>query len=431
MYINYLLVLIFLIGQLSYVAIGQEGVTCTDSYCTAIVKNCPEFHCKGPDMRVYKNATICGCCHLCVKELDEGEVCSPDRSGIIPETMCKPHLKCNKETTNKKISYICKKISDIDPNGCEAARVNISTNMNELAAGPPVPECDEFGEYSSVQCKNGTICYCVDKNGNRIFGSATYDKIDDMNCLCSRQFNQLNRELAEHQFSIDPVFFMRCKANGNYEPFQATNNFTYCVNTTDGILHERAVSKQNTDQLPCAHESYSYNTDCIKRYFEAIKNIELLEDEEYMVVGYDVPKCDLDGNYAPVQCLNDHCYCVNKKGEKIHDTQVARTDIDYAYSQTCSCVRDKELFKDIPDESRDKVTEMFSEYICDKNGNYLPLQCSESFCYCVDRQNGYINSTFLLKTAGEDIRKLDCYINYPTETHHDQSYLELVYDNEF
>ena len=42
---------------------------------------------------------------------------------------------------------------------------------------------------------------------------------------------------------------------------------------------------------------------CIERFFNATKEIQKKEDEGYMVVGYDVPQCDLDGTFAPVQCL--------------------------------------------------------------------------------------------------------------------------------
>jgi hypothetical protein len=35
-----------------------------------------------------------------------------------------------------------------------------------------------------------------------------------------------------------------------------------------------------------------------------IENLENLEGENQIVVGYDVPKCDIDGTFAAVQCMN-------------------------------------------------------------------------------------------------------------------------------
>jgi hypothetical protein len=69
--------------------------------------------------------------------------------------------------------------------------------------------------------------------------------------VCSRQFEEVNGKLSQLEFSIDPVFYLRCKANGNYEPFQFVGNLTYCVNTTSGELHERPVHKRDIDQLSC------------------------------------------------------------------------------------------------------------------------------------------------------------------------------------
>ncbi len=44
---------------------------------------------------------------------------------------------------------------------------------------------------------------------------------------------------------------------------------------------------------------------CIVHYFNVTKQIEKKESEGYLVVGWDKPRCDLDGSYAPVQCLNN------------------------------------------------------------------------------------------------------------------------------
>jgi hypothetical protein len=79
--------------------------------------------------------------------------------------------------------------------------------------------------------------------------------------------------------------------------------------------------------------------------------------------------------------------------------------------QFIDCVRELELIRDISGKDRDKVTELFSHYKCDRNGNYLPLQCSESVCYTVDDTYGYQNSISILKSDSKKIQNL--IENYP------------------
>lgn len=90
------------------------------------------------------------------------------------------------------------------------------------------------------------------------------------------------------------------------------------------------------------------------------------------------------------------------------------------------CVRELELIRDLTGKERDKVTDLFSHYKCDKNGNYLPLQCSESVCYCVDPITGYQNDKSILKTDGNGIKDLKCFDKYP-----DKERLKKIYENEF
>lgn len=65
--------------------------------------------------------------------------------------------------------------------GCERKNLDMSQRPEDVSA-EPIPECDEFGYYGPVRCKNGTFCHCQDREGNRIFGTAPYDQRKDMNC---------------------------------------------------------------------------------------------------------------------------------------------------------------------------------------------------------------------------------------------------------
>lgn len=69
------------------------------------------------------------------------------------------------------------------------------------------------------------------------------------------------------------------------------------------------------------------------------------------------------------------------------------------------------MIRDIKKEDRDKITEIFAHYKCDKSGNYYPMQCAESVCYCVDDYGFSQDSDAILKTDEEGIKKLNatCY----------------------
>ncbi|CAG2121020.1 unnamed protein product, partial [Medioppia subpectinata] len=179
MFIIYLFLIIFV--QNLDVINGQEIRTCDESYCRNPQNGvCKEIHCVGKDKMLYKNATTCGCCHKCIKILEEGDPCQLSMFRTLPESVCGPHLKCQQVDRDR----ICRKISDIPESDDETVGLceRELVDLDKYSVGKPVPECDDFGQYAPKLCRNGTLCHCVDKNGQRIFGSATYDKSDDMDC---------------------------------------------------------------------------------------------------------------------------------------------------------------------------------------------------------------------------------------------------------
>lgn len=50
---------------------------------------------------------------------------------------------------------------------------------------------------------------------------------------------------------------------------------------------------------------YKFETPCIADYNQAVENLVELKDSGLLLINYDLPQCDLDGSYSPVQCLND------------------------------------------------------------------------------------------------------------------------------
>lgn len=110
------------------------------------------------------------------------------------------------------------------------------------------------------------------------------------------------------------------------------------------------------------------------------------------------------------------------KGPQNKVLEVARSDFAFTRSMLdCPCARQLEVVRSIEGRYRNKVTDLFGRYQCDKNGNYLPMQCSDTACYCVSAQNGYLLTdeesadvlSSALRTEPEKLGRLFCYQQYP------------------
>lgn len=53
--------------------------------------------------------------------------------------------------------------------------------LENRAPGSFIPRCKEDGGFEEIQCQ-GSVCYCVDKDGNEIYGTKT-SRPGTPNCL--------------------------------------------------------------------------------------------------------------------------------------------------------------------------------------------------------------------------------------------------------
>lgn len=60
-----------------------------------------------------------------------------------------------------------------------------------------------------------------------------------------------SKDLTHWPNQIEPIFSVRCKPNGNYEPFQIYGNYTYCVEESTGKVIDRPVRYEHAKDLPC------------------------------------------------------------------------------------------------------------------------------------------------------------------------------------
>lgn len=375
--------------EISGLAHSQISFACSDTYCNNV--KCTQTDCQGG--RLVKNATKCGCCHICITPLELGEKCDMKIYAKLSLEECGPGLKC-----------IEGKCAPMNENCAKEQREYDKKYGNvELTTAPPRPRCDNFGDFEPVQCKKGRICYCVDKNGNRIFGMAPYWQRDQIHCNCSIEYEKFKDRLE------DVTYFLRCKANGNYDDFQCTDDTCYCIDGKEVAPKDSIVAG-----LKCFVEGEhdpEFSTPCFKLLKSIKQKIQNYSINYDSVIGYDLPECDVDGSFAPVQCKKDKCFCVTKEGHPIKRDPFIGESITVEIPRdfegrknSCRCLREKELLA--KSENSDQVDEHFKKYKCDKYGNYERMQCIDSMCYCVNEmgfQNDVTKSVFVI-----DQYKLRC-----------------------
>ncbi|GFR24515.1 nidogen-2, partial [Trichonephila clavata] len=232
------------------------------------------------------------------------------------------------------------------------------------------PECDEFGYYVSMICLSDLLCYCVDKNGERLFGTQLASEVDttQMNtfCNCSREFDEFPR-------SVPDGGFLRCLPNGDYDALQRTEEWCYCMKDTNPNTAEAVHCKTSLQALSCYDKNIhkgldsSLRSECWHKRNDLKQVIKKHEQANITVIGVDLPRCDLDGSYAPVQCMRESCYCVDKNGDAYEDYKVPRNSKE-AEDMNCRCARDQDLISQI--KEKNEIMKAFENYKCAANGNY-------------------------------------------------------------
>uniref|UniRef100_G3WK69 Thyroglobulin n=1 Tax=Sarcophilus harrisii TaxID=9305 RepID=G3WK69_SARHA len=104
-----------------------------------------------------------------------------------------------------------------------------------------------------------------------------------------------------------------------------------------------------------------------------------------------VPTCTEVGSYDQVQCFAGECWCVDPQGRELPASRIQ------GQSPRCptECEMQREqaqvLLKSLPAGSSLAVPS------CSSDGSFLPVQCSDSGCYCVDSKGQVIPRTETVK----------------------------------
>lgn len=173
------------------------------------------------------------------------------------------------------------------------------------------PRCDpETGNWSSVQCiaenttENTRVCWCADKKGSPIKGSLT----KGAEPVCN--YRQARRRVQEH---ADPVMeelirqitYLTDESNFLDEDFDGSENSSLegrSLPSDDkiAIATERAVE---------ISEKLSEST---KKLIASTTRCDALRSTARFTV-----TCDEQGNFQPMQCNHETCWCVDEAGNQL------------------------------------------------------------------------------------------------------------------
>ncbi|XP_048581312.1 uncharacterized protein LOC5512067 isoform X7 [Nematostella vectensis] len=258
--------------------------------------------------------------------------------------------------------------------------------LRNLAPGRPVARCKADGSFDQVQCQ-GTVCYCVNKNGEEIPGTRI-DLPDKPQCLAVQKNEGVpsSKCLAQYRnammnFAINR-FVPHCKSDGQFEAVQCTDGWYWCW-CVDKVGQE--IKGTRTRGWPkCAGvDDYPSNplTRCQSEYRSALKSY---------IYGRYVPRCRPDGSYELVQCHSSLCFCVNQYGVEIAGTR--RPGLN---PPKCNVFPDGKTKCQQQYESR-RTLYPLGAFVprCKPDGAYTNVQCDQGrFCWCVDRDGQEVPGT--------------------------------------
>ncbi|KAL3288374.1 hypothetical protein HHI36_002822 [Cryptolaemus montrouzieri] len=245
------------------VTAADNSILCTEDYC----KNypgpsdtpCPTLPSRcnktDPESGIFlASPTPCNCCDFCIGYLNEGDSCSTgEETSDSPSEICGPKLYCDQATLK------CRPMMETI---CTEAQMKYDQDKAQGKIGDYQirPICDSNGDYVPYHCTPGGICYCVDKDGNRVFGSMDNNgkAAFELPCTCSRNHKEMSAVIGRE---LHPGEYFRCTQNGAYESLQCIDDQTcLCVDAIDGAPTYKDVAPVeiwaiSATTLPCFNSS--------------------------------------------------------------------------------------------------------------------------------------------------------------------------------
>ncbi|XP_075057685.1 uncharacterized protein LOC142143610 isoform X2 [Mixophyes fleayi] len=251
--------------------------------------------------------------------------------------------------------------------------------------GAYVPQCDEKGDYRSLQCHGSTgYCWCINSNGEEIAGTKTPPGQTRPTCGVPAHTPCL-KERQKHGEGqpLKGAYVPQCDEKGDYSPQQChgSTGYCWCVNTNGEEIAGTKTPPGNT-RVTCEVPAH---TPCLKERQKHGGGKPLR--------GAYVPQCDEKGDYSPQQCHGStgYCWCVNRNGTEIAGTKTppGNTRVTCEVPAHTPCLKER--------QKHGEGQPLKGAYVpqCDEKGDYSPQQChgSTGYCWCVNTNGEEIAGT--------------------------------------
>ncbi|XP_014400466.1 PREDICTED: thyroglobulin [Myotis brandtii] len=103
--------------------------------------------------------------------------------------------------------------------------------------------------------------------------------------------------------------------------------------------------------------------------------------------GLFVPSCTAEGSYEDVQCFAGECWCVDSQGKELPSSRVR------GGRPRCPTECEKQRAQRLSLAGSQPAGSSLSVPSCTRQGHFLPVQCFDSECYCVDEEGQAIPGT--------------------------------------
>nr|XP_046238840.1 LOW QUALITY PROTEIN: nidogen-2 [Scatophagus argus] len=285
---------------------------------------------------------------------------------------------------------------------CEHHRDSVQTTSPEgyPIVGAYVPQCDDNGQYTPLQCHGSTgHCWCVDSRGQERAGTRTSPGAPPTDCDKPVEPERPKTHCEHHRDSVQttspegyPIvgaYVPQCDTNGQYTPLQCHGSSGHCW-CVDSRGQERAGTRTppGTQAVDC---DKPVQPERPKTHCELHRDsVQTTSPEGYPIPGVFVPQCDSNGQYTSQQChgSSGHCWCVDSRGQERPGTRTPpgapAVDCDRPERPKTQCEQHRGSIQTTSPEGYPLLGVFVPQ--CDSNGQYTPRQCHRStgYCWCVD-----------------------------------------------
>uniref|UniRef100_A0A3Q3LGD4 Nidogen 2a (osteonidogen) n=1 Tax=Mastacembelus armatus TaxID=205130 RepID=A0A3Q3LGD4_9TELE len=291
---------------------------------------------------------------------------------------------------------------------CEHHRDRVQTTSPEgyPIVGDYVPQCDDNGQYTPLQCHGSTgHCWCVDSRGQERPGTKTPPGAPPVDSEPTRPKTHCEHHRDRVQttspegFPIAGAYVPQCDDNGQYSPLQCHGSTGYCW-CVDSRGQERPGTRTPPGTARRDSEPTRPKTDCEHHR----DRVQTTGPEGYPIVGDYVPQCDDNGQYISQQCHGStgYCWCVDNRGQERPGTRTppgaAPKDCDRPVP-----VVPTQRPESVCERWRASLIEHYGgkpepqQYVpqCEPDGHFRPVQCygETTYCWCVDQDGREVPGT--------------------------------------